>query len=156
MERQFGVLFGRGCVSAFADWVASHTRSWCVSVWHCLLFGILSPPLEVQPCQFLLRRVPLSSCLHLLPAACYLSLISLLTYTFCLTVSLILPSLNPHLCTFSFTHSHIAAHLPSTFSLSLSVLTPWGKWSYVNCFCLDVYPDCYPSILMNSFPPFYS
>lgn len=41
---------------------------------------------------------------------------------------------------------------PSAFSLS--VLTPWGKWSYVNCFLLDVHSAWYPSILMNSFPPF--
>lgn len=94
----------------------------------------------------------------LLPAACYRSLISLLSYTLFLMHSVVLspsfylPSIPISSILFSFTHSHIAAHPPSTFSLS--VLTPWGKWSYVNCFLLDVHPACYLSILMNSFPPF--
>lgn len=55
--------------------------------------------------------------------------------TFCRTVSLIFTFSQCIL--FSFIHSHIAAHPPSAFSLS--VLTPWGKWSYVNCFLLDVH-----------------
>lgn len=47
------------------------------------------------------------------------------------------------------------SHSPIYFlALSSCSLREMGR--YVNCFLLDVCPACYLSILMNSFPPFFS
>lgn len=75
-------------------WLQSHTRDFGVHLFDTVLpFGIVSPPLQVQPHLFP-SRVSISSCLpgvpppthtHFLSQACYLSLISSLSYTRSLT-----------------------------------------------------------------------
>lgn len=95
-----------------------------VSIWHSLLFDILSPPPEVQPCQFLsalacqspLPSPPLPSRLVIL-----LSLAYSLTLAFSHMRSYRLShfSLPISRTFFSFAHSHIAAYSP-IHSLTLS------------------------------------
>lgn len=154
-EAALGVLFffGRGRVPALAFSLASHARSWCVSVWRCLLFGILSPPPEVQPCQY-------PSCVFPSPLACHSPPPSLLVIVLSLVYSLTLA------------FSHVLSHRLARFSSPVSprpslALSSLPIYSPALCSCslremevcklfpLDGCLACYLPILMNSFPPFF-
>lgn len=119
--------------------------------WSAIMPISVSPDSAPRPPTF-----PSCSLLSFLSLAYSLSCTCFLTHSISLSLSHLL-LLSPNLSYFLLICqlSHCCPHPPSPMpTFSLCVLTPWGKWRYVNCFLLDVCPACYLSILMNSFPHF--